>query len=44
MGRSFAVGKKGYAMDLNVGVYNLVKETEGGADWQLKFGISIMFQ
>ena len=41
IGRTIAVGGKGHALDLNLGAYSLATKPEGGADWQLKFGISL---
>jgi hypothetical protein len=43
LGRTVAVGKKGYALNLSIGAYDLVERPTGGADWQLKFGISLFF-
>ncbi len=43
VGRTFAMGNKGHALDLNMGGYKLVARPEGGADWQFKFGISWFF-
>ncbi len=33
----------GYALDLSLGGYGLAARPSGGADWQLKFGISVFF-
>lgn len=40
VGRTFAIGAKGNALDLNLGAYSLVAKPEGGAEWQFKFGLS----
>jgi hypothetical protein len=40
VGRTFPVGGKGDALDLSLGAYSLVVRPDGGADWQLKLGIS----
>lgn len=40
VGRTFAIGGKGHALDLNLGAYSLVAKPEDGADWQFKFAIS----
>ncbi len=40
VGRTFPIGGNGHALDLNLGAYKLVAKPEGGADWQLKFGLS----
>lgn len=40
VGRTIAIGDKGDALDLSLGAYSLVEKPAGGADWQLKFGIS----
>ncbi len=40
VGRTIAVGGKGDALDLSLGAYGLAVKPDGGADWQLKFGIS----
>lgn len=42
-GRTFGIGSAGHALDLSVGGYSLVVKPDGGADWQLKFGISVFF-
>ena len=42
-GRTFGVGNAGHALDLSLGGYSLVAKPDGGADWQLKFGISVFF-
>jgi len=42
-GRTFPVGSAGHALDLSLGGYSLVVKPDGGADWQLKFGISVFF-
>ncbi len=34
------MGDKSHALDLNLGAYWLAARPEGGAEWQLKFGIS----
>jgi hypothetical protein len=43
VGRTIPMGSRGDALDLNIGAYSLVAKPEGGADWQLKFGISWIF-
>lgn len=43
VGRTLPVGKRGDALDLNLGGYGLAERPKGGADWQLKFGISWFF-
>ena len=43
VGKTMAIGKEGHALDLNLGVYGLAERPKGGADWQLKFGISLFF-
>jgi hypothetical protein len=40
VGRTYAIGNRGHALDLNLGAYSLVARPEGGAEWQLKFGVS----
>ena len=40
LGKTFGVGSRGDALDLSLGAYGLAAGPEGGADWQLKFGIS----
>lgn len=42
-GKTFGVGSAGHAMDLSLGGYWLAEKPEGGADWQLKFGVSLFF-
>ncbi|MEE9296346.1 MAG: neuromedin U, partial [Phycisphaerae bacterium] len=41
-GKTFDVGG-GYALDMSLGGYGLAVKPEGGADWQLKFGVSLIF-
>lgn len=43
VGRTIGVGSKGDALDLSLGAYSLVAKPEGGADWQLKLGLSWFF-
>lgn len=33
----------GHALDLGLGGYQLIKEPTGGADWQMKFALSVFF-
>ena len=42
-GKTMAIGKEGNALDLSLGAYGLAERPKGGADWQLKFGISWFF-
>lgn len=35
--------ESGYALDISLGGYGLVARPDGGADWQLKFGINLFF-
>ena len=42
-GKTMAIGKEGHALDLSLGAYGLAERPKGGADWQLKFGISLFF-
>ena len=41
VGKTIPIGG-GSALDLSIGGYNVVARPEGAADWQLKFGISII--
>ena len=43
IGRTVPLGGQGHALDLSIGGYGLAERPEGGADWQLKFGISLFF-
>jgi hypothetical protein len=43
VGRTIGIGNKGHALDLSLGAYSLVERPVGGADWQLKFGVSLFF-
>ena len=43
VGKTMAIGKEGHALDLSLGAYGLAERPKGGADWQLKFGISLFF-
>jgi len=43
LGRTLGIGRAGHALDLSLGGYSLVAKPDGGADWQLKFGISVFF-
>jgi hypothetical protein len=38
------LGNTGHALDLDLGIYDLAARPDGGADWQLKFGISWLLQ
>ena len=42
-GKTMAIGKEGHALDLSLGAYGLAERPKGGADWQLKFGVSLFF-
>lgn len=42
VGKTFALDS-GYAVDVNLGGYALAAHPEGGADAQLKFGVSVFF-
>jgi len=42
IGRTFDMGK-GYGLDLSTGPYWNVVKPDGGADWFLKFGITVLF-
>ena len=41
VGRTFDLGS-GYGLDLNIGPYWNVVKPEGGADWFVKFGITLL--
>ena len=41
VGKILAVGN-GAALDLSIGGYNVVARPDGAADWQLKFGVSLL--
>ena len=41
LGKTMPVGD-GSALDLSIGGYNVVARPDGAADWQLKFGISLL--
>ena len=43
VGKTLGIGSAGYALDLSLGGYWLAEKPQGGADWQLKFGISLFF-
>lgn len=43
IGRTVPVGSSGHALDLSLGAYKLAAKPEGGADWQLKLGLSLFF-
>jgi len=42
VGKTFIL-KSGYMVDANLGGYHVATAPSGGADWQLKFGISLFF-
>lgn len=43
VGRTFPIGGNGDGLDLSLGAYQFVAKPQGGADWQIKFGISWFF-